>query len=89
MQNEFELKRRAMSAYWQSITEGGYRPAYEPSFNESFVDVDPANERVYVALRDQHSNILKCYRYNANKQLKALTRIPKFMRTTGQVIPFN
>jgi hypothetical protein len=89
MRNDFELKRRALVAYWQNIGEGAYRAAYEPSFNESYAEEDPDTGRVYIALKDTHGNFIKLYRYNTNKALKSLTRIPKFMRSTGQTVPFN
>jgi hypothetical protein len=85
--NDFTLKRRAMTAFWQTLGEGSLK--YEPSFAYSYVEEDPDNDRVYIALKDAHGNFIKLYRLNTNSQLKALARIPKFMRSTGQVIPFN
>lgn len=88
MQNEFELKSRAISAFWQGMSDGAFKSVYEPSFGDSYCEEDMDTGRVYVALRSAHGVIVKLYRFNANKQLKALSRIPKFMRSTGgQVAP--
>lgn len=88
--SHFELKRRAMAAYWQTIGEGVFRAANEPSFNESYVEEDSATERIYIVLRDSHGNFIKVYRFNSNQALKTLARIPRFMRpTNGQTAPLN
>ena len=88
MQNEFELKARAISAFWQGMSEGAFKAIHEPSFNESYAEEDMGTGRVYVALKSEHGAIVKLYRFTTTKQLKALTRVPKFMRSTsGQVTP--
>ena len=87
MQNEFDLVRRAMKAFWGSIDENAFKQAHEPLFTESFVDKDMDSGRVYIALKDGHGNFVKCYRHNTNKQLVSLERIPKFMRQTNQTTP--
>jgi hypothetical protein len=51
MQNEFELKARAISAFWQCMSEGAFKAIHEPSFNESYAEEDLDTGRVYVALK--------------------------------------
>jgi hypothetical protein len=87
MKNEFELKTRAISAFWQNISEGAFKAIHEPSFSASYAEEDLNSGRIYVVLRSQYGATVKVYRYNANRQLKSLSRVPKFMRSNGQVSP--